>query len=201
MSRLSRVTCSCNGQEHHISAWEPGDEATCGYEHAIIGRKGYILCLEDHDELELDMTIVDLTGESTGCLKQIDLYNKNHPYHFLIEGGMINSICAGSNLNDENGQYALWKAAEKGYIGVIDLMIKIGVSVSDDIEYMVYLATEFGQQLMVPHLLQLPEFGKLSHSTKLSILTEASIKAKDYNYHRLQELLLKALNQLSGPRG
>jgi hypothetical protein len=73
MTMLARIEVECNGEKHHISAWEPGDEDKCGAEHVVYGPNGYIICYEDHDA-ETELTISDLTGEITECFDRVGFF-------------------------------------------------------------------------------------------------------------------------------
>jgi ankyrin repeat protein len=69
MSLITRTKFKCGTEDHDISVWQRGDEESCGREHIIIAKNGNLICCENH-EVELELTISDLTGEEpSGCLK------------------------------------------------------------------------------------------------------------------------------------
>jgi len=125
MTMLARIEVECNGEKHHISAWEPGDKEKCGAEHITYGPKGYIICYEDHDA-ELELTITDLTGEMCGCFEWVDLASQYMAREVLKTYQDINpeivllATCCGAKINraygfssDNTGDVALfWTASE-----------------------------------------------------------------------------------------
>ncbi|MFA6459574.1 MAG: hypothetical protein WCV79_04265 [Candidatus Paceibacterota bacterium] len=66
MGKIVSTKVQCGDDIHTISIWEPGSEDACGVEHVVYGKKGYIICFEDH-EVELTLTTMDL-GVSCSCL-------------------------------------------------------------------------------------------------------------------------------------
>jgi len=69
MSLIARTKVKCGTEDHDISVWQPGDEESCGREHIIVAKNGNLICCENH-EVELELTVSDLTGEEpSGCLK------------------------------------------------------------------------------------------------------------------------------------
>ncbi|MFA6459551.1 MAG: hypothetical protein WCV79_04150 [Candidatus Paceibacterota bacterium] len=105
---LARTEVECNGEKHHISAWEPGDEEQCDADHVVYGPKGYIICYEDHDA-EIDLTITDMTGEMCGCFEWADYAS----HHFFKETSklyldinpdiIIIAACCGATMNRAHG--------------------------------------------------------------------------------------------------
>jgi hypothetical protein len=70
MGKIASTKVQCGDDIHTISIWEPGSEDACGVEHVVYGKKGYIICFEDH-EVELTLTTMDL-GVPCPCLSLLD---------------------------------------------------------------------------------------------------------------------------------
>jgi hypothetical protein len=130
MSILARIEVKCNSEEHHISAWEPGDEEACGSEHVTYGPKGHIICYEDHD-VELELTITDLTGEKCNCL----LVKESLAALLLSGAGTGNfdrvafSMYAGADIDCYEGS-ALVEAARRSHLDIVKLLVDNGANVT-----------------------------------------------------------------------
>jgi ankyrin repeat protein len=90
MTMLARIKTTCNGETHHVSIWEPGDEDLCGAEHIIYARNGKIICYEDHDA-ELELTVTDLTGEQNQCFTRVE-YCRSARISHLVEYNNIQPL-------------------------------------------------------------------------------------------------------------
>jgi hypothetical protein len=75
MGKIASTKFQCGDDRHTISIWEPGGEDACGVEHVVYGKKGYIICFEDH-EVELTLTTMDL-GVPCPCLSLLDNHRAN----------------------------------------------------------------------------------------------------------------------------
>jgi len=121
---LVRVPIRCNDEDHHISVWEAGDEEACGSEHLVIAETGNIICYEDR-EVELDLTISDLTGESPDCLEFMQ-YVKWRIEDYIVELNfdMVKLIVFSFELEKDKTKLALRAAIRASELQMVMLVIE-----------------------------------------------------------------------------
>jgi ankyrin repeat protein len=94
---------------HHVSIWEPGDEAACGYEHVAIASNGNIMCYEDHD-IELELTIADLGVADPNCFFWMDYadHGLSNAAERLDLAEIKFALAAGADIHFRKDQAVLW---------------------------------------------------------------------------------------------
>jgi ankyrin repeat protein len=129
---LARIPVMCNNGVHYISVWEPGDEITCGTEHAIYAANGNIICYEDHDA-DLELTITDLTGIKSSCMGWMDTINENLISGVTAKDLTIIEFCvvAGADINYCRCDPLLFAIYAKEY-RVVKFLLDHGASATGD---------------------------------------------------------------------
>jgi len=140
---IARIEVECNDEKHHVSVWDPGDEEKCGHEHGIVSPNGKIICCEDH-EVELDLTIADLTGMQPMCISladKIEVLTEPTPPNITIKAPYKKVTVLDSSLIDmlptlllimgdinfNEGKY-LFKSVEWGTIDDVKKLHKYGAN-------------------------------------------------------------------------
>jgi len=132
MSRLVRIPIMCNDETHYVSLWQPGDEITCGREHVLYSINKNIVCFENHD-LDIDLTIADLTGIDIPCIKFFSNYLPilfNNIHTATLDFDLVKFvILAGGDAQSENN-LALRFAISDGNTEITDFLIQHGANTS-----------------------------------------------------------------------
>lgn len=130
MSMLARIPVMCNDEVHHISIWQPGDEKSCGPEHVVTLEDGNVLCYEEHD-VELDLTVFDLTGVKPDCFSWMDTLENNLLTVILSKDFEATKFCvlAGADVNVYFSS-PLCYAAMKNQYRIANFLVEHGAAVS-----------------------------------------------------------------------
>jgi hypothetical protein len=178
MTMLARIEVECNGEKHHVSAWEPGDEEKCGVEHVTYGPKGYIICYEDHDA-ELELTITDLTGDRHECFRSIDESGMYLDPYNNTDNEVILSICSVPDIKTYELTTNLLVSAARNSLSmkVVELFIEHGVRFEPIIIKVLHAAAYRGWLDLVEFLVNHSFFKRIDAVTRLYELSVTAEKA------------------------
>jgi ankyrin repeat protein len=129
MSKLAQITVRCSGAFHHLSVWQPGDAASLDPEYTMVVSNGNLIYVQDHN-IEIDLTISDLTGVNYFCLECIN--HLDSYLTFAAENGRTENVkfavASGANTRYDNS-YGLRWAAFGGYTDIVEILIQNGADV------------------------------------------------------------------------